>query len=70
MKKNGILACVLAGALLLSGCNASFGSGEAGQYTPGTYEATAQGYGGTVKVTMTFDAGSITDVKAEGRPRG
>ena len=66
MKKNGILACVLAGALLLSGCNASFGSGEAGQYTPGTYEATAQGYGGTVKVTMTFDAGSITDVKAEG----
>ena len=42
MKKNGILACVLAGALLLSGCNASFGSGEAGQYTPGTYEATAQ----------------------------
>ena len=33
----------------------------AGTYTPGTYSATAQGIG-TVKVTMTFDAESITDI--------
>ena len=33
----------------------------AGIYTPGTYSATAQGMG-TVTVTMTFDADSITDV--------
>ncbi|MBR6423741.1 MAG: FMN-binding protein, partial [Bacteroidales bacterium] len=32
-----------------------------GIYTPGTYSATAQGMG-TVTVTMTFDAVSITDV--------
>ncbi|MCC8066536.1 MAG: FAD-binding protein [Clostridiales bacterium] len=34
---------------------------ESGTYTPGTYSATAQGIG-TVTVTMTFDAESITDV--------
>ena len=34
---------------------------EKGIYTPGTYSATAQGMG-TVTVTMTFDANSITDV--------
>ena len=33
----------------------------AGLYTPGTYSATAQGMG-EVKVTMTFDENSITDV--------
>jgi len=32
-----------------------------GRYTPGTYSATAQGMG-EVKVTMTFDEDSITDV--------
>lgn len=35
-------------------------------YTPGTYEAAAQGYGGDVKVTITVDASSITDVQIEG----
>ncbi|MCD8104570.1 MAG: FAD-binding protein [Lachnospiraceae bacterium] len=34
---------------------------ESGTYTPGTYSATATGIG-TVTVTMTFDAESITDV--------
>lgn len=66
MKKNNILACVLAGALLLSGCSNTAASGSAGKYTAGTYEATAQGYGGSVTVTMTVDADSITDVKAVG----
>ena len=40
--------------------------GEAGAYTPGTYTATATGYGGEVTVEMTFDASSITDVKITG----
>ena len=31
-------------------------------YTPGTYEASAQGISSQVKVTMTFDETSITDV--------
>ncbi len=35
---------------------------EKGIYTPGTYSATAKGIGSDVKVTMTFDANSITDV--------
>ncbi len=35
-------------------------------YQPGTYEATAAGFGGDVKVTMTFDETSITDVQIEG----
>ncbi len=34
-------------------------------YTPGTYEATAKGIGSDVKVTMTFDESSITDVKID-----
>ena len=35
-------------------------------YQPGTYEATAAGFGGDVKVTMTFDEAGITDVQVEG----
>lgn len=34
----------------------------AGIYTPGTYTASAQGFGGSVTVTMTFDADNVTDV--------
>ena len=34
-------------------------------YTPGTYSATAKGIGSDVKVTMTFDETSITDVKID-----
>ena len=72
MKKHSILACVLAGALLLGGCTAQPStttpseSQTAGIYTPGTYEATAKGYGGDVTVTMTFDANSITNVEIVG----
>ena len=35
------------------------------QYTPGTYEQTAKGMGGDVKVTVTVDAASITDVQVD-----
>ena len=37
-----------------------------GMYTPGVYMATAKGFGGPVTVTITVDAKSITEVKAEG----
>ena len=50
----------------LAACNAasSTASSASGLYTPGTYSATATGMG-TVTVTMTFDANSITDVKVD-----
>mgnify|MGYP002512281697 CR=1 FL=1 len=35
-------------------------------YTPGTYTGEASGYGGTVSVTITVDASSVTDVTIEG----
>ena len=56
----GALAGTAAAALTsVSGISAF--AEEKGIYTPGTYSATAQGMG-TVTVTMTFDANSITDV--------
>ena len=39
---------------------------EAGLYTPGTYTASAQGFGGEVTVTITVDAEKITACTAEG----
>ncbi len=44
---------------------ATFAVAEAA-YAPGTYKATAAGFGGDVTVTMTFDEGSITDVQIVG----
>ncbi|MCI8473726.1 MAG: FAD-dependent oxidoreductase [Oscillospiraceae bacterium] len=38
----------------------------AGGYTPGTYEGSAQGFGGMVTVTLTVDASGVTDVKIAG----
>lgn len=35
-------------------------------YVPGTYEGSAQGFGGTVTVAVTVDANGITDVKITG----
>lgn len=40
--------------------------GAAGLYTPGTYAATVQGFGGEVTVTITVDAEKITACSAEG----
>ncbi|MCM1231823.1 MAG: FAD-dependent oxidoreductase [Ruminococcus flavefaciens] len=37
-----------------------------GIYTPGTYTGEGQGFGGAVKVTITVDANSITDVTIAG----
>ncbi len=56
----GALSVAAAGVL---GGVAFAGEGS-GTYKPGTYSATAQGIG-TVTVTMTFDAESITDVKVD-----
>ncbi|MFR5602039.1 MAG: FAD-binding protein [Lachnospiraceae bacterium] len=39
---------------------------ETGIYTPGTYSASAKGYGGDVTVTITVDTNAITDVVIEG----
>ena len=64
MKKR-ITAMVLASALCLSMAACSGGKEETGIYTAGTYEASAQGFGGAVKVTMTFDANNVTDVKID-----
>lgn len=55
---------MLAGALVLS--LAACGPKETGAYTPGTYEGSGQGYGGTVTVSITVDANAITDVKITG----
>ena len=57
MKK--ILSLVLAAMLVCA-------SACAYAYTPGTYEATAKGFGGDVKVTVTVDEEKITAVTAEG----
>ena len=62
-----ILALALAGALMLSlaACGGKDEPAEA-IYTPGTYEGTAQGFGGTVTAKVTVDANAITDVVLEG----
>lgn len=65
MKKRA-LALLLAGAMSfgLAACGGAK-EPETGIYTPGTYEATAQGYGGAVKVTVTVDANNVTDVTVD-----
>lgn len=62
MKKR-LIALVLCLTMLVAG-GAAMAEGQS--YTPGTYEGKAQGMGGEVIVTMTFDANSITDVTAVG----
>ena len=61
MKKR-ILVPVIGLSLCLFSMTA-FGAG----YEPGTYEASAQGLGGLVTVTMTMDGTSITDIMIEGQ---
>ena len=39
---------------------------QGGAYAPGTYEGSAQGFGGAVVVTVTVDANGITDVTIKG----
>ncbi len=64
MKRN--LAVLLSAVLIsstLAGCASE--SGEA-LYSSGTYEAVAKGFGGDVKVSITVDDSSITDVTVIG----
>ena len=56
-----LLLTVLMAATALSGCTST-----SGKYKPGTYTASAQGYGGDVKVTVTVDADKITAVTIDG----
>lgn len=73
-----LLAGALTAAMLLSGCTAQpdasaqpSGSttptpsetGSAAIFTPGTYEGTGKGYGGDIKVSVTVDEASITDIE-------
>ena len=59
MKKK--IACLVLAAVFALSISAA-----SAEYTPGEYQASAQGFGGEVKVTMTFDASAITAVAAEG----
>ncbi len=60
MKKRLICLAALVCMLMLAQATAL------GEYTPGEYTATSQGFGGEVTVTMTFDESTITAVTAEG----
>lgn len=66
--KRRIVALALASALCVSlaACGKEDEGSEEGVYTAGTYEASAQGYGGKVTVTLTCDANKVTDVKIAG----
>jgi len=70
-----LLSVLLAAGMLLAGCTpqgAQTPEAEqtpapvSGIYTPGTYSATAKGFGGDVTVTVTVDAEKILDCAAEG----
>ena len=60
MKK--VISMLVALSMLL--CMSAAAMAEAA-YTPGTYTATAAGFGGDVTVTVTVDESAITDVKVE-----
>lgn len=64
------LALAAALALSATGCQSKAPVEDdptpAGIYTPGTYQAEAQGFGGAVSVELTVDAEKITDVKITG----
>jgi len=62
MRKCLSLLLVLAMALSLASCKANPAVQPSDVYTPGSYSATAKGYGGNVTVTVTVDAKAITDV--------
>ena len=68
LNKRGMVALVLAGAMVLSSCGSqkAASSSAGGKYTAGTYTGEGQGYGGTVTVTITTDDSSILEVTATG----
>ena len=59
------LATAAGVSLFSAGLSVNAAEEAAGQYTPGTYSATARGMESEVSVTMTFDADAITDVKID-----
>ena len=63
MKK---LVALFLSLCLVLGCVA-FASADG--YTPGTYEAVANGFGGEVKVEITVDESAITDVVITGEKK-
>ncbi len=61
MRTGSKIVSILLAAMLL--CTPLMGLAEAaGLFTPGSYTGTGEGMGGDVKVTVTFDAGKITDI--------
>ena len=65
LKKSAIGTLGLMAGSVLGGTAIAAAEEPAGTYIPGTYSAEAKGAQGTVTVTMTFDAESITDVKVD-----
>lgn len=81
-RKTAALSVILAAAMMLQACSFQPKQGTAeettaatsagtlaavnGIYKPGTYTASAQGYGGEVTVTVTVSESKVTDVKIEG----
>lgn len=68
MRGKRILPIALAAAIALTGCTGTAANSEsaAGTYTSGTYSGEAQGFGGTVTVTITTDENKILTATAEG----
>lgn len=64
MKQNKVISILLVLTLLLSACSAKAPSDAeaAVNLTPGTYEGTADGFGGTLKVAVTVDTDKITAI--------
>lgn len=58
-----VLTAILMTASLLAACTSAPAGGS---YRAGTYTASAQGYGGDVKVNLTVDADKITNVTIDG----
>ena len=62
--KKFLKSCLALSMVAAVGCTSS--TSESGIYTPGTYTGEADGFGGTVTVTVTVDANAITDVQVTG----
>ena len=66
---SGSLATMALAALGLSGCAPKTPAASTGDaapaFTPGTYEATAQGRNGEIKVSVTFEADHIASIEAD-----
>jgi fumarate reductase flavoprotein subunit len=68
MKRTVLLAGILAALTLMASCASTGGGTGASTGGPsGTADATAQGFGGPVTVTVTLENGKITSVEAEGQ---